>query len=90
MNCFKFKKWVVVFVVVFCLLFVLWIVEVVGFGKFIVLFGFGQFLWVEFEIGVNCDEFFGMIVCFVLQDVFCQVGVDFVLVLFDFCFVIEK
>lgn len=86
----KLKKRAVAVAVASCLAFAPWAVQAAGLGKITVLSGLGQPLRAELEVSATREEMVGMAARLAPVDAFRQAGVDYVSVLSDLRFAVDK
>ena len=67
-----------------------WVAEAAGIGKLTVLSSLGQPLRAELDIAANRDELAGMTARLAPQDAFRQAGIDYVSILLDLRFTLDK
>lgn len=86
----KLKKRAVAVAVASCLAFAPWAVQAAGLGKITVLSGLGQPLRAELEVNATREEMVGMAAKLASADAFRQAGIDYVSVLSDLRFEVDK
>ncbi len=86
----KLKKRAVAVAVASCMAFAPWVVQAASLGKITVLSALGQPLRAELEVNATREEMVGMAAKLAPADAFRQAGIDYVSVLSDLRFEVEK